>query len=133
MRRAVTRSRVGELRRGGRNDSERIGGVGGRLGSSTGVEGEKGEEEEGRPGYKAGPSGADTRRRRVPRALARRSGGVACAARAARPARLGEEGARGWGPTGQLERGEREIWFPKFCKMAELLGGFLDKAKQLQN
>ena len=47
---------------------------------------------------------------------------------AARPARLGEEAARGVGPAGQREREAS-----RFTKKAEGFRGFLDLAKEFLN
>ena len=112
----MTLSRMIGDRRNGRDRGERIGGAGGRLGSSKGERRKRGKARRrsrviGRQG------GADAKRRRVARALERWSSGVARAGAGAVTARaspIGEEGAGRRGPTGKRER-ERE----RFGKKAE--------------
>ena len=101
MRRAVTRSRMGELRRGGRNDSERIGCVGGRRWRWKKAKGEKRKMTRGgrviRPGHQ-GVSGASAEEQ--PRGL--RAGAVerwrGALASSDTGAGAVEEGPRAWGP-----------------------------------
>ena len=80
--------------RSGGDGIERLDDIGGHLWSSKRAEG-KGEDEEGRPGYRAARAALALRRGRVARALERwqRRGERGCTRVTARASPLGEEGA----------------------------------------